>query len=46
MYYEFFENVNDAIYREKFIKGKKRSYKENLIRTTNPNWEDLSENII
>ena len=45
IYYEVFKDVNDAIYREKFIKGKKRSYKLNLIHTINPNWQDLSENI-
>lgn len=45
MYYETFESIHNAISREKFIKGKKRLYKENLITAVNPGWEDLSQGI-
>lgn len=42
VYYEEYNNVNDAIAREKQLKGWKRSKKEALIRKVNPGWEDLS----
>ena len=45
MYYEVFENVNDAIYREKFLKGKRRQYKIELIKSLNPCFLDLSANV-
>ncbi len=41
MYFEQFENIEDAIAREKYIKGKKRKYKTDLIEKDNPNWDDL-----
>ncbi len=43
VYYETYEDVNDAIIREKQIKGWLRSRKINLIETDNKNWEDLSQ---
>ncbi len=43
VYYETFKYVNNAIAREKTIKGWLRSKKVALIRSTNPTWEDLSE---
>jgi putative endonuclease len=42
VYYEVFLNIEDAIAREKQIKGGSRMKKENLILSTNPNWLDLS----
>lgn len=42
VYYEEYNNVNEAIEREKQLKGWKRSKKEILIRKMNPRWEDLS----
>ncbi len=42
----YFENYNDpenAIMREKQIKGGSRQDKINLIEINNPEWEDLSE---
>ncbi len=33
IYYEVFEYVDDAIQREKFIKGKNRAYKNELIKS-------------
>ena len=43
IYYEHFFNVNDAINREKVLKGWTRKKKQNLIQTINPKWKDLSE---
>ncbi|RDU69167.1 hypothetical protein CQA66_09045, partial [Helicobacter aurati] len=41
VYFESFENINQAIEREKYLKGKKRNFKENLINSINPKWLDL-----
>ena len=43
LYFETFADVYSAIAREKTIKGWVRRKKLDLIRTTNPNWADLSE---
>lgn len=43
VYYEFFSNANDAIKREKQIKGGSRKKKELLIQSMNPQWKDLFE---
>jgi putative endonuclease len=42
MYYEEFAEINQAIAREKQLKGWTRSKKEELIATVNPEWADLS----
>ncbi len=41
VYYEWFEDVNAAIGREKQIKGGSRQDKLDLIRRANPEWRDL-----
>jgi len=41
VYYEIFDNIQEAIKREKFLKGKKRDYKLALINQFNPHWIDL-----
>jgi len=41
VYYEIFENVNDAIDREKQIKAGSRQDKLDLINSMNPEWRDL-----
>lgn len=41
VYFEPFNSVNDALVAEKRIKGFLRSKKNTLIRSKNPNWEDL-----
>lgn len=46
VYYEIFENVKDAIHREKCLKKWKRDWKINLINEHNPNWLDLYEQIV
>jgi putative endonuclease len=39
---EEFTDVNDAIAREKQLKGWRRSKKIALIQKSNPHWEDLA----
>jgi len=43
LYFETFPDVYSAIDREKTIKGWVRRKKLDLIRTTNPDWTDLSQ---
>jgi putative endonuclease len=42
VYYEEFSNIEEAILREKQIKGWLREKKIELIESSNPNWQDLS----
>ncbi|MDU0372636.1 GIY-YIG nuclease family protein [Hymenobacter endophyticus] len=42
VYYEFFEHVDDAIAREKEIKGWTRAKKNTLIATRNSQWLTLN----
>jgi len=46
VYYEIFEDIEEAIKREKYLKGKKRGFKINLIEKENLSWVDLYESII
>lgn len=43
VYYEHYSDIRQAITREKELKGWLRKKKEDLIRTINPKWKDLSE---
>ena len=43
MYYEEFDYIEDAIRREKQIKGWSKDKKRALIETLNPRWVDLAE---
>jgi putative endonuclease len=43
VYFEPYEDINDAIAREKYLKGKTRAFKEALINEVNPSWNDLSQ---
>lgn len=45
VYYEFYTRIEEAISREKQIKGWKRKWKNELISKTNPDWKDLSSEI-
>ena len=45
VYYEHFTNINDAIRREKELKGWKRFRKVNLLVSTNKSWKDLRGDI-
>lgn len=42
IYLEEFNNVDEAIAREKQLKNWKRIWKEELVNKENPNWNDLS----
>ena len=41
VYFERFDYIEDAIEREKQIKGGSRKAKESLINSINPRWKDL-----
>ena len=41
VYFEVFDRVEDAIFREKRLKKWNRQWKIELIEKTNPNWMDL-----
>ncbi|WP_310559017.1 GIY-YIG nuclease family protein [Flavobacterium sp.] len=45
VYYEQYQWIGDAIAREKIIKAGSRETKNNLIRSMNPTWKDLFEEI-
>jgi putative endonuclease len=44
VYYEIFENPDDAITREKQLKKWRREKKNKLISDFNPKWEFLNDN--
>jgi len=41
IYYEYFTEINHAIFREKEIKNLNREKKEELVKTKNPQWNFL-----
>ena len=41
VYYEYFDDIYNAISREKVIKKWKRRYKINIVESINPQWKDL-----
>jgi len=43
LYFETFGDIYSAIAREKTIKGWLRKKKIELVRTSNPDWTDLSQ---
>jgi putative endonuclease len=45
VYYEIYDDPENAILREKRMKKWERNWKINLIRETNPDWEDLYDKI-
>ncbi len=45
VYYEIYEEIEAAIFREKQIKAGSRQKKNELIVKTNPRWEDLADSI-
>jgi len=46
VYCEHFEDIRDAIQREKAIKHWPRAWKVRLIHAANPAWEDLYDQLI
>jgi putative endonuclease len=45
VYYEIFDDINDAIEREKQIKSGNRQRKIDLVSKKNPAWIDLSNKL-
>jgi putative endonuclease len=45
VYFESFDSIEEAIVREKQLKGGSRKKKEALIVANNPDWNDLWEEI-
>ena len=45
VYYELFGNMEQAILREKQIKGGSRKKKLTLVEARNPDWRDLYDDI-
>jgi putative endonuclease len=45
VYYEVFHSIEEAIAREKQIKGGSRADKEKLINAINPDWKDLFDEV-
>ena|SRR5260221_14682646 len=43
VYFEEFDDIEEAIKREKQVKRYHRKWKEKLIEGKNPKWEDISE---
>ena len=46
VYYENFHSIEEAIEREKQIKGGSRNKKDKLINSLNPRWNDLYAEIL
>ena len=46
VYAEHHDDVRDAIRREKTIKGWRRAWKIRLIRSINPDWNDLYDSLV
>ena len=46
VYYEIFDDIENAIKREKQLKNWHRDWKINLINDFNKEWKDLYENIL
>lgn len=45
VYWEAFQEIGDAIFREKQIKAGSRQKKLDLINSMNPEWRDLTDDI-
>ena len=45
VYYEYTDDIETALNREKYLKGKTRKYKVELIESMNSNWKDLYDEI-
>ena len=46
VYYEAFPDIEQAIAREKQLKHFKREWKNQLVESINPGWEDLSVSVV
>ena len=45
VYFEVFPDIEQAIEREKQLKHFKREWKDQLVRSVNPEWRDLAEGL-
>ena len=45
IYFEHFENISDAINREKQLKNWQREWKINLVKSVNPDMKDLKDQL-
>ena len=46
VYYESFHTIEEAIAREKNIKDWKREWKDELVNADNPEWRDISDELL
>jgi putative endonuclease len=46
VWYEMHETMESAIRKEKMLKNWKRAWKLELIERSNPNWQDLYEEVV
>lgn len=46
VYFEIFPTIKQAVTRERQLKHFKREWKNQLVETINPKWQDLSESVI
>jgi len=46
VWYEDYDDITDAIYREKRLKTWERAWKIRLVEEMNPEWNDLFETIM
>ena len=46
VYYETYQDIGDAIHREKVLKEWRRDWKIALIEQSNPGWVDLYEGLM
>jgi len=46
VFYENFTRIEEAIAREKQLKGGSRKKKEELINNLNPEWKDLGDEVL
>ena len=46
IFYQGFDSIVDAIAKERYIKGKTRRWKAELIKSFNPDWKDLYDLIL
>ena len=46
VWYEDYDDITDAIYREKRLKTWERAWKIRLVEEMNPDWTDLFETIM
>lgn len=46
VYYEVFNDIKEAIFREKQLKKWNRKWKKELIERENPRWDDLYDQVV